>query len=122
VETTPFDEHTCSSSPPFILRAIDCSTMLFRAWQSVHKVTAVVCMLDETRVVISRVVAAGNVAVVGDDMAVVFGGLQCGTGDRGMSWGVLGGVGRLLGLCWEWCSWQGSSVEQTTRSDGCVCA
>jgi hypothetical protein len=121
VETTPFDEHTRSSSPPFILRAVDCSTMSFRAWQSVHKVTAVVCMLDETRVVISRVVAAGNVAVVGDDMAVAFGGSKCRTGDRGTSWGVLGGVGRLLGLRWEWCSWQGLSIEQTTQSDKCVC-
>jgi hypothetical protein len=32
-------------------------------------------MLDETQVVVSRVVAVGNVAVVGDDVAVATEGL-----------------------------------------------
>jgi hypothetical protein len=109
---------TSCNGVPWAVNGVSAS---FMAWGRVSGVLGSVCMLDEAQVVVSKVVAAGNVAVVGDDVAVAFSGSKCGTGDRGTSWGVLGGVGRLLGLRWEWCSWQGSSVEQTTRSDECVC-
>jgi hypothetical protein len=74
--TTCFDEHTCSSSCNIAAWVVDHSCMLFRTWQSVHRVVAVVCVLDETRVVVSRVVAADNVAVVGSDVAVAVGGSE----------------------------------------------
>ena len=65
-----FDEHSCSSSCTFVLRAADCRTTSFRAWQSVHHVTAIVCALDETQVVVSRVVVTGVTVIVGRDVAV----------------------------------------------------
>jgi hypothetical protein len=120
--TTCSEEHihtTLCNGIPWAVNSVSAS---FMAWGRVSGVLGSVHVLDEAQVVVSKVVAAGNVAVVGDDVAVAFSGSKCGMGDRGTSWGVLGGVGRLLGLCWEWCSWQGSSVEQTTQSDECVCA
>ena len=70
-----FDEHCCSSSCTFVLRAADCRTTSFRDWQSVHNVAAIICMLDKTQVIISRVVAAGNVAITDGDVAAAAGGL-----------------------------------------------
>jgi hypothetical protein len=81
-------------------------------------------VLDETRVIISRVVAAGNVAVVGGDVAAAVGawgivvGSLCITGAGGVDWGQQGGVGGLLG---RRCSCLGSFIEYTMRSEECVC-
>jgi hypothetical protein len=60
---------------------------------------------------------AGGFIVVDDNVAVVHGGSRYGTGVWGSSWGELDGVGGLLDrLLGRW-GLQGSSVEQTTRSD-----
>ena len=79
-----FDEHTCSSSHTFILRAVGCSTTSLRAWQLVPRVLAVVCLLDKTLAVISEVAVAGIAAVVGSDRAE---GWQ-GSGLKPRGWGV----------------------------------
>ena len=42
--------------------------MSFRVWQLVRRLVAVVCMLDETQVVISELGAARTSAVVDGDM------------------------------------------------------
>jgi hypothetical protein len=85
-----FDDCSCSLSHTFILMAAGCSTMLFRGWQSVHKVIVVVCMLDKTLVVVLEVIAA---AIVGSDVAVSAGGSEHERRGWGPSWGVVGRFG-----------------------------
>jgi hypothetical protein len=90
------NEHSCLSSLcTSVLRAAGYSTTLFRTWQSVHKVIAVVCMLDETWVVVSRVVAAGNVAIVGGDMGVARGSSGCKGNGWGVGWGAVWQLGKV---------------------------
>jgi hypothetical protein len=120
------DKHSCSSSScTFVLRAAGCSTTSFRTWQSVHKLIAVVCVLDETRVIVSRVVAAGNVAAVGSDVAAAVGawgivvGSLCIMGARG---GMLEGAGGLLVRHLEFQGEPGRSIKQLTRLDERVCS
>ena len=90
-----FDEHSCSLSCTFILRAADCRTTLFRAWQSVYNFTAIICALDKTQVIISRVVAAGNVAIVDGDVAVAAGGSGVETRSCGVCRGAVAQPSRV---------------------------
>ena len=72
----------------FVLRFVGCSTMLFRAWQSVHRVMAVICVLDETLAVISEVAVVGIAAIVGSNVAEGHQGSGLRTGAGGFA-GVL---------------------------------
>jgi hypothetical protein len=74
-------------------------------------------MLDKAQAIVSGVIVAGVVAVINSDVVAEQGGSGCETGGWDMSWGVLGGVERLLGLCLVFCGEESHFVECTMRSD-----
>lgn len=88
-----FDESSCSSLHTFVLRVSGCSNTSFRAWQSIHKVIAVICVLDETQVIILGVVAVAVGAVADSDVVVAVGSSGCEKRGWGLAWGAVGRLG-----------------------------
>ena len=106
-----FDEHTCSSSRTFVLRGVDCSDTSFRAWQSIHNVTAVIFWLDKTWIIVLAVVVAVTVAIDNGNMASLGAVLKLVeklSSSLSMTWAVLmGAVQALSALTWQHCEMQG---------------
>ena len=96
-----FDEYVFSSSCNVTVWATDSPFLVYIA----------ILVLDEAQVIIFRVVAMGNIAVVNGDVAVVFSSSRCRTGVNKASWGEQGHVGQFLDCHLEFLGGQGHSIK-----------
>ena len=100
---TRFDEQVCLSSLNIVYWAIGHLCTSFLAWHLVHKVVAVIWQLIVTLVVVSEVVAAGVVTVVGSNVSMATSGSGCQIRGCRLSLGVVSWHGseyhRFLGVC-----------------------
>jgi hypothetical protein len=68
---------------------------LLLAWVALSEVVESVWVLYITQVVVSQVVAAGNIGIGSDDVAVARCGSRCETGGLGVGWGAVGRFGSM---------------------------
>jgi hypothetical protein len=92
--TTCSSEHVHTTLCSSVFWAIDGLCMLFTARLSIPKVLVVVWVPDITLVIVSEVVVAGVVAIVGSDIAVAMGCSRCEVGVHGGSRGAVAWFGR----------------------------
>jgi hypothetical protein len=83
------DKHVFSSSCNSVVWAADRRSTSFTGCLAVSEVVEAVWVLDVAQVVVSGVVVAGVVAVVGGDVAVERSGSVCSTRGWGLSWCVV---------------------------------